>query len=104
MPDDLILTATFLEDACFSLDELAQASAVSREWISLRIDAGLLVEAAGVAAPRFSARDRLRVRRMHALERDFDADPALAALAVDLMEEIDRLRARLRRAGLDPMD
>jgi chaperone modulatory protein CbpM len=33
---------------------------------------------------------------MHALERDFDAVPELAALMADLLEELDALRARSR--------
>ena len=41
-----------------------------------------------------------RVRCMVRLERDFDAVPELAALVADLQDEIERLRARLRRAGL----
>jgi chaperone modulatory protein CbpM len=38
---------------------------------------------------------------MRRLERDFDAVPELAALVVDLIEELDAVRARLRRAGLE---
>jgi len=41
-----------------------------------------------------------RVRWMVRLERDFEAVPELAALVVDLQAEIERLRARLDRAGL----
>jgi chaperone modulatory protein CbpM len=37
---------------------------------------------------------------MRDLERTYDAAPELAALAADMLEEIDRLRARLRRAGI----
>ena len=40
-------------------------------------------------------------RRMRALERDFEAVPELAALVADLLEEMDELRARLRREGLE---
>jgi chaperone modulatory protein CbpM len=36
---------------------------------------------------------------MRQLERDFDAVPELAALVADLLEEVDDLRGRLRRAG-----
>jgi len=43
----------------------------------------------------------VRARRMRRLERDFDAVPEMAALVADLLEEMDALRARLRRAGLD---
>jgi len=38
---------------------------------------------------------------MRALERDFNAVPELAALMADLLEEMDLLRLRLRRAGLE---
>jgi chaperone modulatory protein CbpM len=37
---------------------------------------------------------------MRALERDFEAQPELAALFVDLLEEVDALRTRLHRVGL----
>ena len=39
------------------------------------------------------------MRGLRHLERDFDADPELAALVEDLREEIARLRATLRRFG-----
>jgi len=35
-----------------------------------------------------------------AVERDFDANPELAALVADLIEEVERLKARLNAAGL----
>jgi chaperone modulatory protein CbpM len=38
---------------------------------------------------------------MAALERDFDANEELAALVVDLIEEVQQLRARLKAAGAD---
>jgi chaperone modulatory protein CbpM len=38
---------------------------------------------------------------MRQLERDFEAVPELAALMADLLEEMDELRTRLRRYGLD---
>jgi len=36
---------------------------------------------------------------MQHYERDFEAVPELAALVVDLLDEIAALRAQLRRAG-----
>jgi chaperone modulatory protein CbpM len=36
---------------------------------------------------------------MAMLERDFDAVPELAALVLDLEDEVAALRARLRRLG-----
>ena len=40
---------------------------------------------------------------MHALERDFDAVPELAALVVDVLEEMEALRTRLERTGFGRM-
>lgn len=45
---------------------------------------------------RFSARDLSRVRCAVRLQRDLGTNLAGAALALDLMEEMDQLRARLR--------
>ena len=61
-----------------------------------------LIAASGpsLAEWRFSAVALRRVRRMHAIERDFDAVPELAALVADMLEEMDALRARLQRSGL----
>ena len=90
-----------LEEACLSLEELASACAVSEQWVAQLVAEGLLTGLASSAPDcRFSSRDLWRVRQIRALERDFDAVPELAALVTDLLEELDALRARLRRAGL----
>ncbi len=49
---------------------------------------------------RFTSRDLVRARHIHSMERDFDAVPELAGLVADLLDEVEGLRARLRRAGL----
>ena len=43
----------------------------------------------------------LRARRLLRVERDFDANEDLAALVVDMADEIRRLRARMRVLGID---
>ncbi len=80
------------DDVLLTLEELAVVCAVTPDWVRSRVEEGLLP-----AAPewRFSALAVRRVRRMRALERDFDAAPELAALMADLLEELDALRARL---------
>lgn len=85
------------DDELITLEELALACAATPDWVRVRVEEGLL-PAAGDGAPawRFSAVAVRRARRMHALERDFDAAPELAALMADLLEELDALRARLR--------
>jgi chaperone modulatory protein CbpM len=57
------------------------------------LDEGLFPGAESVAGIwRFSGDCLLRARRMHDLERDFDAVPELAALVADMLEEMDTLR------------
>ena len=106
MNNNLNVTGTALDEDGLSLDELVRVCAVSREWVVERVEDGLL-PASGLMAGsdaaiwRFSSSAVWRTRRMHKLERDFDAAPELAALAADLMEELERVRQRLRAAGLE---
>ena len=96
-----IFAGELIDDAGITLDQMVCLCAVSREWVLKRVEERLLPAASGAADGwRFSSRTVWRARRMHALERDFDADPELAALAADLMEELERMRMRLRAAGL----
>ena len=102
MRDADILTAVVLGEGGFTLEEFARACAVNHEWVVLHVEQGtLLGTGVAVADWRFSAHDLWRARRIRAIERDFDAEPELAALVADLLEEVQALRARLRRAGLD---
>ena len=77
--------------------------AVSDDWVVEHVRAGVLLSAPGSdpAQWQFSGRDLLRTRRLLELERGFDANPELAGLVADLFDELERLRARLRGAGLE---
>ena len=89
------------DDAALTLEELCSVCALEREWLVLRVREGLIpATEVGAAEWRFTATTLARVRRMRDIERTYDAAPELAALAADMLEEIDRLRARLRRAGI----
>ncbi len=88
------------DDACLTLEELCSVCALEREWLVLRVQEGLIPASGGAPEWRFTTAALARVRRMHEIERTYDADPALAALVADLLEEVDGLRARLRRAGI----
>jgi chaperone modulatory protein CbpM len=91
-----------LEDACLTREDVARACAVTPEWVRRHVEEGLLTAIPDEPVEwRCTSALLRRVRRMAELERDFDAAPELAALMVDLLEEIDALRARLRRAGLE---
>ncbi len=102
VPADLI---ELLADHSLTVHELARACRMAPEWVHARVYEGLLgitqtsadphVQAEDLGSWRFSCSMVLRARRMADLERQFEADPQLAALTVDLMEEVAALRRRL---------
>jgi len=86
------------DDAALTLEELCSVCALEREWLVLRVREGLIpATEVGAAEWRFTATTLARVRRMRDIERTYDAAPELAALVADMLEEMDALRARLRR-------
>lgn len=102
MHDDDILIGCLLEESWLTLEQVAAACTVEPEWLILHIEEGLFPVTESIGGTwRFSSTNLQRARRMHELEQNFDATPELAALVADMQEEIDHLRARLHRAGLD---
>lgn len=102
MQEDDILIGSLMEECWMTLEQVAHALAVEPAWLESHLEAGLFHRvdyAAG--AWRFSGAELRRASRMRSIERDFDADPELAALIADLLEELDEVRTRLRRAGLE---
>lgn len=100
MHDKDVLVGSLMEDCWLTLEQMAAACSVEPDWLIRHIDEGLfpgVVSAAGTW--RFSSANLLRARRMRELEIRFEAVPELAALMADLLEEMDELRARLRRGG-----
>ncbi len=96
------ISGVLLDDAALTLDELAHACGVPLDWVCIRVEAGIIETAGGAPANwRFSSRDLWRARQLQALERDFDAPPELAALVIDLQEEIARLRSQLGSDAID---
>lgn len=96
-----VLTGVVLDEVALTLEDLARACAVEPQWIAERVEAGLLGGSSLESVEwRFVSADLARARRLAALERDFDANQELAALVVDLIEEVGRLRGRLKAAGL----
>ena len=101
MQQDDILTGVVLDEVALTVEDLARACAVESQWVVERVEAGLLGSASVKSVElRFASADLARARRLAALERDFDANQELAALVVDLIDEVTRLRGRLRAAGL----
>lgn len=85
-----------------TLEQLCSVCALEREWLVVRVRDGFVpVTCAAVGSAetewRFTTTTLSRVRRMREIERAYDAAPELAALVADMLEEMDALRARLRR-------
>ena len=96
MTDTEILVGSLMEESWFTLEQVASACAVEPDWLLARLEADLFPSVASAAGVwRFPAAAIRRARLMRQLERDFDAVPELAALVVDLQEELSRVRARL---------
>jgi len=102
MASEQPIRAVPLDEAALTLDELARACAVEPGWVVQRVRTGILLGGTAQApeAWRFTSVDLVRARSLLRIERDFDADEEVAALVVDLTEEVRRLKARLRAAGL----
>lgn len=96
------LTGVLLDDVALTLEELARACDVAPDWVVRHVRAGTLggTVTMQVTEWRFASADLVRARRLLRVERDFDANEDLAALVVDLGDEVRRLRARLRALGL----
>jgi len=96
MRDD-ILTGLLLDEECsLTLVELGRACMVHAEWIVELVDEGIL-EPRGrdTAHWRFSGPSLLRARTVMRLQKDLGINIAGAALVLDLMDEIEGLRAHL---------
>jgi chaperone modulatory protein CbpM len=82
--------------ALLSLDELTRSCGVEAAWVEEMVAQGVVAPADGT---RYTVFAMSRIRKARRLERDFSLNSSGIALALDLLDEIDRLRARLRHGG-----
>lgn len=87
--DAEVLDATTL----ISLEELSRASGADEAWVMEMISHGVISPDA--SGTRYAALSITRIRKARRLEQDFELNAPGVALALDLLDEIDRLRARL---------
>ncbi len=88
----------FEEDIELSLADLCRACRLPAERVFELVEEGV-IEPVGrePARWRFHGISVRRVRCVQRLEQDLGVNVAGAALAIELLEELERLRARLRR-------
>jgi chaperone modulatory protein CbpM len=90
------------EDARFGLTELAQVCGTTTAFIEELMLEGVLQPRELPGSGGFGATEILRVRRVMRLQQTFEAPLPSVAVMVELLDEIERLRAKLRQAGLEP--
>ena len=95
-PSAVFEVGEVLHEAAFTAEELAHACCVAPSWVQDRVETGILRVDLSTGTWRFDSLALVRARRLIHLEETFDADPQLAALATDLIEEVALLRERLR--------
>lgn len=86
------------EEVEFTLVELCRVSGASAEEVSLWVAEGAFEpHGAGPQEWRFRGTELRRVRTAHHLAHDFEINPPGIALALELLDEIEALRANPRR-------
>ena len=97
MATRITVSGVLLDDGTpLSLDEICRACSMHAEWVVTLVDEGVLVPAGRDQATwRFTGAQLRHVRTIARLQRDLGVNLAGAALALDLLEEVEALRARL---------
>jgi chaperone modulatory protein CbpM len=92
------------EELTLSTVELSRASHASEAHIEVWVSEGVL-QPSGTSPEqwRFSGRSLTRVRVAMRLARDLEINSPGVALALDLLDEIEALEARLRRVSGRPL-
>lgn len=98
MNDTIVLSGACLgEQDWLELEEFARACNVEAAFVRELVEEGLL----HVPSPwRFGGEELSRVRRIRRLQRDFEANLQSVAVMLDLLDEVERLKLVLLRAGL----
>jgi chaperone modulatory protein CbpM len=98
-----ILTGIVVEESAeLSLTELSKACSTSTEWLIKLVEEGVLEPMDEQQAQwRFSGASLKRARTARRLHEDLNINLAGVALALDLIEQIETLRERLRRLDVD---
>ena len=93
-------TGTVIEEDSLTLEQLCQACGAQTEWVISLVEESI-IEPQGneIHLWRFSGASLVRVRSALRLQRDLGVNLAGIALALDLMEELENLRAQIKMTG-----
>ena len=96
----LVNTGPVIEEDSLTLGQLCRACGVHADWIISLVEESI-IEPQGKEMHlwRFSGASLVRVRSAFRLQRDLGVNLAGIALALDLMEELENLRAQMKTLG-----
>ena len=98
----LAIGVCLTDDHALELEAFAAACGTEVAYVRLLVDEGLVQPLARHPAWRFGGEELARVRRIRRLQRDFEANLQSVAVMLDLLDEVERLRTALHRAGISP--
>ena len=99
---DLLLVhiGTVIEEDSLTLGQLCRACGVHADWIISLVEEGIIEpQGEDIRLWRFSGASLVRARSALRLQRDLGVNLAGIALALDLMEELESLRAQIKTLG-----
>src|SRR5262249_30503945 len=80
-----------------TLEELCRSNHVEAQWIMELVEHGVIEPVGQVSTEwHFASLSLVRVAKAKRLRQDLDLNPAGVALVIDLLDEIEELRARLQ--------
>ena len=99
-PMSSTVTVFVEQEVEFSLLELCRACSADSGQLTILVEEGVLTPHGDAPNQwRFEGSDLRRARAALRLGRDLELSPGATALVLDLLDEIDTLKARLRRTA-----
>ena len=96
----LVHTGIVIEEDSLTLGQLCRACGVHADWIISLVEEGIIEpQGEDMRLWRFSGASMVRARSALRLQRDLGINLAGIALVLDLMEELESLRARMKTLG-----
>ena len=76
-------------------DDIARLCCVTTQWVHARIEQEILHAVMRDGKYYFSSQMLFRAKQVASIEHQYDADPQLAALVADLIDEVRALREKI---------
>lgn len=89
-----------LEGDVLHVEQMASLCGVSGQWLHTRIEQEVIHAVERQGTYYLSSTSVLRIQQVSKIEQTYDADPQLAGLVADLVEEVRALKHKIRVSGL----